>query len=907
MTSSFGITPQRQVRDLTQTPAAPERLPEPARPAATPEQVGGQLMYGRRFQEDTKTRQTLQSIESFLGENGMFQATQNLIFEKYKEDKKRQAETLLQQEAKALEDTQAIADETKRLQKQGEIALANQTRLSNPWVNFFFYDTKATNAGKFAAVELATWGKQQAFKLAEISSPAERAAAIANKAQELLKPYADVPEAFRAAKIDPLISATIADLKADVNNKAFELKDQTIKQTAADKAIGQWKLGALLGSTEFTANSISSGFFEHRNLLLQNGYSEREATEALFALWDRDAVFIDANNDTLTDIGETNSAANFIRAFEKITINGNPATELRDSKGRPLREAIAEAADRAQKRFESREKGIESNIARQQREFRREISDRSTEWWLANPNATQDQIARRIAEEEARIRSRGILPIGSSYQREVDFIRENYRFNNRILTPDQQVDVEEEVDNLIAGGTVDMPDYIKEKTRGTSIYGSLVKKFGDAKRRDNAADRSVLKQTQTSLVSQLVDRLSGSFQQDKEYQRLRGLDGYSTVARDALNNAVKAAKPVLKAESSEYIRRELEKARARGEDITNPTVQAQILKTAEEQFFKRPEFRDVDKYFNVTEVSKAGTRTSAVPFLSRKDPITGQWINEINDTDNRASWSATAGAVYGNNPKLAREVLKTRLVLNNTEIGELNNAIITGKPISQATKQSLLNLNQRAFKQNIPVSEIIERQISTYYGGKNLPPNLKAKSRLIAEQLRPVNAATGSAPSDVGIRITNLHHSHSKNRAIDFTPERQNGQLGNNVPSPISGRVIFAGNISGYGNTIVIEAASAGPGYNKGDRVLVGHLAQLYWKPGSQITRGRPVGKSGDGSAINSVPGRSTTGVGDPGHVHIQLFKPGAGFPNQAFQYESQQKQANFVLQNLVPLFGFKR
>jgi hypothetical protein len=34
----------------------------------------------------------------------MFQATQNLIFEKYKEDKKRQAETLLQQEAKALEE-----------------------------------------------------------------------------------------------------------------------------------------------------------------------------------------------------------------------------------------------------------------------------------------------------------------------------------------------------------------------------------------------------------------------------------------------------------------------------------------------------------------------------------------------------------------------------------------------------------------------------------------------------------------------------------------------------------------------------------------------------------------------------------------------------------------------------------
>ncbi len=85
------------------------------------------------------------------------------------------------------------------------------------------------------------------------------------------------------------------------------------------------------------------------------------------------------------------------------------------------------------------------------------------------------------------------------------------------------------------------------------------------------------------------------------------------------------------------------------------------------------------------------------------------------------------------------------------------------------------------------------------------------------------NAATGSAPSDVGIRITNYHHGHSPNRAIDFTLVRQNGQIANNVPAPISGRVIYAGREGGFGNTVIIEAASAGPGYNKGDRVLPRH------------------------------------------------------------------------------------
>ena len=43
MTSSFGITPQRQIRDLVANPEQPVSLPVPAQPAQTPKRVGGQL------------------------------------------------------------------------------------------------------------------------------------------------------------------------------------------------------------------------------------------------------------------------------------------------------------------------------------------------------------------------------------------------------------------------------------------------------------------------------------------------------------------------------------------------------------------------------------------------------------------------------------------------------------------------------------------------------------------------------------------------------------------------------------------------------------------------------------------------------------------------------------------------
>lgn len=914
MTSSFGITPQRQVRDLTQAPAAPERLPEPARPVATPEQVGGQLMYGRRFQEDTKTRQTLQSIESFLGENGMFQATQNLIFEKYKEDKKRQAETLLQQEAKALEDTQAIADETKRLQKQGEIALANQTRLSNPWVNFFFYDTKATNAGQTAAVELAAWGKQQASRLAEISSPAERAAAIAAKAQELLTPYADVPEAFRAAKIDPLIGATIADLKADVNNKAFELKDRTIKQTGSEILLGKWKLGAQFnlatGETQFGTDLLRAGVIEQRDWLInKNGYSKQEATDALFDLFDKDAVFLDANGDQLNDIGQTYSAYNILRTLGQIDVDGIKLTDLRDSKGRNLRNVIEGAVDRATKREELREGSIERGIQRQQREFQRTIKDRSTLWWTENPNATDAQIIQRIQQEEAfalEQSRRGYLPEGMSYQGAVDLIRDQYKFSNRLLTPEQGAALLNLVKDSIDGGATEMPAEIRAQLQGTNLYAQALGMYGDARRKDNAADRAVTSKVQKTLLDGLLNGLKGSFMQDPQIKAMANEKEEIPKQKKAyLNQAIIEAKQRLNAEGSQYLTREINRARQAGKDVTDPAVQLEILKKAQTDFYSRPEYNDVDRYYNITNYGKLGAKAAAPALGSSRKDSSGRWVIDIKDTDNRAAWSAAASSTYGKNPNLARTALNSQMLFNDVEIGELNKAVLTGNTgaLSQALRQSLSNLSGTAFQGKIPVSEIIERQLKTYYGNEFLPPNLSQRAKQIEASVRPVNAATGSAPSDVGIRITNYHHGHSPNRAIDFTLVRQNGQIANNVPAPISGRVIYAGRDGGFGNTVIIEAASAGPGYNKGDRIRIAHLAQLYWRTGDQITRGRPVGKSGDDSPHDTVPGRSGTGAGDPGHVHIQIYKPGSGIPSQSFQY-SQERQANFVKQNLVPLFG---
>jgi murein DD-endopeptidase MepM/ murein hydrolase activator NlpD len=100
----------------------------------------------------------------------------------------------------------------------------------------------------------------------------------------------------------------------------------------------------------------------------------------------------------------------------------------------------------------------------------------------------------------------------------------------------------------------------------------------------------------------------------------------------------------------------------------------------------------------------------------------------------------------------------------------------------------------------------------------------------------------------------------------------------------------------------VIEADSDGPGYRRGERLLLAHAARLLVRPGQRVSRGQNILVAGDMSPTNSKPGRSTTGTGTPGHLHSQLFKAGTGFPSKIDQHE-QARQNDFFKKAVYPLF----
>ena len=906
MTSSFGITPQRQIRDLVAQPEKPAALPAPAQPSAIPQQVGGQLMYAASYQRDTAAEQGIKNIENFLADNGVFDRGSKALFENYKAEKKQQAERIFASEAAAYRDSLANANETEQLKKKGDFETARQNQLSNPWVNFFYYDTKGTLGGKDIAVNLAAWGKQSAERLAELPED-QRAAAMAEKVQSLSAPYADVPEAFKAAKIDPIVSATLRDLKQDVVNKAYERRAATDRQTAIDKLYGGAKLGAALIKGSFGSKpglvlgqqALQQGYDDARAYYVDvRGYSEKEFNELMFKEAGR--FFIDLDGNQYNDIGEAYGFTNIANSFAAIkTKDGQELLKLRNSKGQTFRELLEIGAQQAVKRSETFAAAEDRANSRARRELTENLKTESQRFYQEYPEPTDEQVLAQRQRLKALGRQMS-LPVGMSYADYDKAIDDTYTFRTKDLTGEQEALLKNEIAEEIAQGRTELSGELRSRLEGTKLIGYAITEFGKARR--NAGDAGY-KSATTSILKNLTDSLKGSFEQDPAVKMMAKEKGeVVTQKKRYLNQAILEAKQRLTAEGTIYIRSELNKAQARGEDISNPAVQLQILERAKQNFFSRPEYNDVDTYYNISEPGKIGVKVTTGPKLgSSKQDSDGRWQININDTDNRAAWAAVAQSTFANNPKAARQYLDNNFVFNNTEMGEINTVLSTGDltKLSDSARRSLINV-QRGFGNKITLGEIVQKQASRFYDG-NVPPTFRENALKLQGALRVADSGGGTKPVDSSIIITNWHHNHSDNRAVDFVLQRQNGQISNPVPAPVTGTIVSAGyEKGGFGNSVIIQAASDGPGYRKGDLVRLSHLADIYYTPGQRITRGMPIGKSGNDQPMDSNPRYSSTGSGDPGHVHIQLYRSKGA--TQQYQY-GQELQNDFVRRAYLPLF----
>ncbi len=911
MTSSFGISPQRQVRTTVAQPKAPLALPQPAAPTQRPQQVGGQLLYAASFQEDKGAKQTIAQIQDFLKEGGLFDQSEEIFFENYKREKKKQAEDLIASEATAYRDSLQNAKETKALKEAGDFELARQNQLQNPWVNHFYYDAKASNAGKEVAIGLASWGKRNESRLAKLPVE-ERAAESAAEVERLMAPFGDLPEAYVSAKVDPLVSATLFDLKQSVIGVAEEQKREVDERTALEKFNGNLRIGAKfiegsLGSApglvlgQQAVQKAYDDLYDH--LVTVRGYDEKDANALLFQEAGR--LFIDLDGDRFNDIGSAYGLRNILDSFQNIkTKDGQYLLQLRNDKGQTLQDVITAGATQAVKRNESFYAEMERSKSRFQKGFKRKLIDKQRQWFAENPEPNDDAIIQQRRELRRALQdlsAQDMLPEDFDPDDIDKLVVDLYPFTRKDISPETSALLLEEADTLIAQGHTTMPAELRQAAEGTGqTWTSILQKF--AKARENAGSPEY-KAAHKYVLDGLLEGLEGNFAGDKEYQKNKAINKDKRLDQ-ALKNAVVQGKARLTPEASVYIRTLLNDTQ-KTKDISDPIVQADLLAKAKIKFYGRPEFNDVDAYFDVTNQGTFGKPVAAGPVLGTSYPDDqGRWTINIDDTDNRASWAVAAQPYFVNkDPKIARDYLSNNFVFTGEEMEQIQSALSTGnfEKIDAATRRSIVNA-QNGFGNKITIAEMVQKQASRYFGG-NVPPEFRANALGLERALRVASAGGGTKPTDTSFIPTNWHHSHSDNHGVDFVIERQNGQIANPVPAPFKGKVVYVGyDKGGFGYNIVIKATQNGPGYINGDHVRLAHLAKLEgYQIGDSVNQGDPVGMSGDDSPMNSVEGRSATGRGTGSHVHIQLYRP-TDFLKK-YQY-GQQRQNLFVRQTYLPLFG---
>jgi hypothetical protein len=141
-----------------------------------------------------------------------------------------------------------------------------------------------------------------------------------------------------------------------------------------------------------------------------------------------------------------------------------------------------------------------------------------------------------------------------------------------------------------------MPAELRQAAEGTGqTWTSILQKF--AKARENAGSPQY-KAAHKYVLDGLLEGLEGNFAKDQEYLTNKSLTPGDNRLDKALKNAVIQGKARLTPEATVYIRTLLNDAQ-RTKDLSDPIVQADLLAKTKIKFYERPEFRDVDAYYDV--------------------------------------------------------------------------------------------------------------------------------------------------------------------------------------------------------------------------------------------------------------------------------------------------------------------
>ena len=314
----------------------------------------------------------------------------------------------------ATKNAQSNAEITKLLEKKKEVELAKQNRLNDNTNAFYYWDAVAYDAGRDAAITLRDIGVKDLTHIASLPET-ERGLYIQRLAAGALKGYEHIPSAARAARIDPLMAAVTAELKAEANSKAREFKDDIDRRTSTQMLRGSVNEASKLIFADKdgpqVVSDIRTGILRQRMFwMTDRGYSGRYATEQLSLSIQNGDLFADVAGgtdskgnpigDSWDDWGQPGvgiDASYFLKSLDGMKVpDGNGGMinllDARDSENISIRDRIQEYGKVQSAKYTAYLKAEETSLSAITKNYKRGIINTSNEWNAENPNATYQQI-----------------------------------------------------------------------------------------------------------------------------------------------------------------------------------------------------------------------------------------------------------------------------------------------------------------------------------------------------------------------------------------------------------------------------------------------------------------------------------------------------------------------------------
>lgn len=973
MTSSggrnlFQITPKRsQFEDLVPQAEKPQLPGAPAQPNKERYQTGGQLYDKSSFQPDRRLQSAVDAIEAFIDpQTGGWTKSQEMLLQHWRGESQkianqvRSADSWLESVDAATKSAEKTADVVRLLEKKGEIELARETALNDTTNAFYYWDAVAYDAGRDAAITLRDIGVKDLQHIASLPET-ERGLYIQRLSAGALKGTEHIPSAARAARIDPLMAAVSAELKAEANSKAREFKDDIDRRTSTQLLRGAISEASRLIFADKdgpqVVSDIRTGVLKQRAFwMTTKGMSGHFATEQLSLSIQNGDLFVDTDKDQWDDWGQPGvgiDASYLLKSLDGMLVpDGNGGMinllEAKDSGGITIRDRIREYENKQSAKYTAHLKAQETSLSAITKNYKRGIISEANDWDEKNPGASYQQRETKRNEVRAAINkdmeSNGALKDLFGDGDIEKLLNRAYPLDLVKTPPILEQDILSAVNLSIwrDGDTEIPPDIMKMMTTTDGRYYSVYK---DVRKLYNDSNKEIFKNNKTkvnNLVKEDITSLKGELPIIlRDHPGLVSLYAGSNESQKHAKGLVEAAQakifPILVPRFKELLRNNYIAALKAKKDINSQVVRKEIYNSAFNDLKSDPLIGDIDSWIvKVPGTNQYRLRNIAVPdgvvlsypngeFVPGQINDPGKIPNKADFTYNDNGLSASLyyqGEFVGPNARqLFDEFTRKTILIPEDQLKNWAHArtlLSQGKPIpdgliTEDMRETLVNLSTRATNGAVQPWELLKRSNEVFFGnGTRMGLGLNDEdNKSIYQQLGSLTGSvSASNDADDSIDATSITVKPMtrliygvNNYGVSVSLTKGNDQqFGNDVPTPVNGEIVEVGNNSIDGNFVVIRTNSKSNYNEKGDLVKISNLASTNVEVGDVVEPGEQIGLQGDDTNLNSGE-RSTTGsLVSPGHLTVQIFQGDTGEVGTDTQY-SQGYNTAFVNGMFIPLY----